>query len=665
MQSQKDQSREIEVIIGPGLPMPSILRDLGQERGLEKTEMTTSHDESSVRAVSGIQNYLRRLYGRVCDSLGVEPNEDHRNAFVRESVRKIDDPTAFARRLGLAADEGATGGTGKRSRVPEGATFDEIVIEVRRSLLDLAQDGPRLSVFIHMVLPDYLDYVEGLPGVTPENRADLVLMCFTMRRAERATESLGRFVARVRGHLDVQDEDDRRVGFYQTLAGLGDVLLMPQAKDLYVHAVYYYHEVISHFWRGCESGQRLNDDGLVRIRNCIFNTIIIIMEVLQRGGRQVAAHGLEAFARAGVMCQARIHAVDRTAREMGEPASEKYVSRVLGVDPGNMRREHLACIEGMARLHAVWPWLGLLERPLFQIAAACAIVGQDKHDSTVPSRLFNATVSLLRARNEARDGSEVHEDGALHAAFIGEKAVRARGVLAGLGLYAALNEGVDLTDVFVERSGLSCAVNCYAACSDLTLSAADRDALAELVASMSELQVRASTLPREAQTDMERLSASLRGMNLETHFRAPGGEQFNKTKAIECARDALRALLKGFGREEHVEIGLPDWRDDVSAAARFAFVSAFGEERIDQASGLLLQKVGSIVKDSAEVETALQKAYAEFASPAWGEPGKPLLAKVAELGVDDTRWKQVARECVIETPSLADAIRRGDQPDWW
>ncbi|MCW5776343.1 MAG: hypothetical protein KIS87_07900 [Phycisphaeraceae bacterium] len=593
-------------------------------------------------------------------SLDLESQYTLMNEFVNMVLLGLDEPWSLEQRLGGRADPGESGSAEKSSRITPGTTYGDIVIEVRRSLLDLAQDGARLSVFVHSVLPDSLGYIEQLPGITPENRADLALVCFTVRRAEQATPNLRRIIACIRGHLDGQSEDDRGEGFYQTLAGLGDVLLMPQSKELFVHAVYYYHEALSHYWRQCEAGRPVsesrNEDGIVRVRNCVFNTIIIIMEMLQRRNSPVAAHGLESIARVGVMCQARI-LQEYSATDVN------FASRLLGAARDDVRPVHLACTEAMARLHAAWPWLGLLDRPLLQVAAACAVMGKDRSDDSVPSRLFNATVSLLRARNEAKDGAGNREDAELLSAFVGEAAVRARGILAGLGLYAALSEGNGLADAFLGRSGLSCGVNFYAACSDLKLNESELAGLKELTASMSALAVVASTLPAGARNDIDRLRASLKEMNIP--FDLPEGGRYDRDRAVESAKRALAALLNGFGSGATTTFDAADWREDVSSAARLAFVSAFGKEYVDRANRLLLTQVERIVSESADVEQAFLAAYKDFASERWGEPGNSPLVKVQALEINQLHWERVAGECVIKTPSLADAIRQGDPPDWW
>lgn len=501
-------------------------------------------------------------------------------------------------------------------------------------------DPRRVAALFMSKLPSILEEAERRRGWTAENRVDLVLHFFIVRAPEAATPALKHLMALLRGHMDQQREDARGDGYYQSVAAIGDVVAMAGRK-YFVESVFYYHEVLSHYWRQCREGRALSEQGRLRVRNCLFNILTGAMDVLQRSEQSVDVTGLQTMAQAGVVMHADLAEVKAGLRD-------DYLSRfVRGMGTERFEGVQMSTIQGMARAHGAWPQHLEGERAVLQTAAACTALVRDVDQALVPTMLFNAAVDLLRNSRTAASERLRGPAGAL-----------ARALLTGGGLLAA-SESSDgsIEDAIGTRHGLQCAVNLFGAATELGWNEGSRKLLHQLGEVVLSARGRIRE-PRDA--DFSRIASSLRslGMQQATMTSNPTvGELKDRTRAV------LRELA-GSGQPPQ-PIDMSDWRLTVADAARIGLIHGLGEEGFRAAWGHIWNLAARISEESQHPAAAFAAAYERFAARRWGEAGSGPLAGIQGLDVTAEQWARMPSEAIKPAPSLASAIRLLDTPDWW
>ncbi|MBL8765240.1 MAG: hypothetical protein JNM07_13325 [Phycisphaerae bacterium] len=523
-------------------------------------------------------------------------------------------------------------------------TIADATVLYRDQLRRMADNPQGLGLVFARLLPAVLRQAASLPGITPESFSDLVLVTFTIRPPARLTGALKKLIAHIRGHLELQEPADRRDGYYQTVAALGDFVLMPStSRDL--AGLYYYHEVLSHYWREVKAGRPLSEEGVRRVAVCLFNTLVALADALQYIDPSIPLQALEPFARIAVVR-------DAAPSDGGDSTrSDWLVQFTPNGQPGKVGPNEMSILQRIARLSNAFGSFKSPDRVVLRVACACVGLGLRRVDRSVPAELFNASVELLKNRAERAAGQSAR------------KLTLARAILNGLGLWAALEiSGGSAVRAFLLDSGLSCSVNFLGACSDLNWDGPDREKLTRVVQSI--LAVRNEVPGDIAGVDFGRIGGSLADLNMERVSAAP------KVDLPALSKDLRQVIEVLIGRLETRDAAGPaaattDWRDWLTLCARDAVREALGAEGFVAAWGKVWGLVGEISAGSGEIARIFLGVYSPYAARTWNDPGKTPLTLLPELKMGQTQWEQWAKELSIPTPSLADAVAALGQPDWW
>lgn len=540
----------------------------------------------------------------------------------------------------------------------------DALVGARVVFSEAAADSALLANRFGQLLLQQLPYYESLPGWTHENRADLVLTPFTQRPPSRNTPRLKFLIGSIRGHMDLQPEPLRQDGYYQTVAGLADVLMMPRDGRGIREAVFLYRDVASHYHRvvskasehpaASESptGPKLSESARTRVRNCVFNTVLAVLDELQLEAPQFQAEKLEPFARIAVVMQTSVS-------EDMPSAVPKGLERFAGPD-SQIQPTDVAVLSLVGRLPGVWRGLESKHHAMLATAAACAALDKGPGLDSV-TLIFNAAVDFLRAARQAREGRRPDL-----AKFDEQDGIRARALLAGLGLVVSLTDARSFRAGLVERQGISCAVNFLGAASDIKLQQSDdpEGRFAPAVRTVAGCLL--ATRPEIGlgnEPAFGRVDAALADLNLRD---LAGDPSATPERMRTAAIDVLNVIL-ALAKEPPIGAsGTPPEALDsqIGRAARASFRLVLAEN-LDSTWKAVWDRIRQLASESKDPESVFRTEYAPFATSSWGEAGTPLDLGVQSMRTTPEQWEQIAQSMVLPTPSLAEAVARVSPPDWW
>ena len=519
--------------------------------------------------------------------------------------------------------------------------LDQVMAQTQATVKELAGTPAVLRSFLSSVLAPTLQRFERQSTATPEELVDLVLMPLASHFTPR-DEGVRHFVAELRNCMDKQALDDRKEGWYQTIAAMGDWLgeLTDSAESCH-QAIAYYHGVLC----AC---QTLSPRRIGVVANNMAGRLDLLSDHAETRRVCNRLHALSVIASfkdsPPLEDDERGDMVVQLFRRFGFAGASEDISKPMAFS-------HVVLT--MANVSNAWinldatvtgkdgatehdeDWLALISALAGTLGA---VLNPPEDYRRIAATLFNAGVCFSRLT----DTKSMPE----------RQSADSRVVLNALGLVWALRKSNgDMPVALSEMNGLSCTVNLFGALLKSGTSLT-QDRLVQLRNFARSVQSWRPNIPFEEQLDYRRLDSAWEKLHLGT---IDASEPVPHGQFVEH----LQALFSSFFDRNWQDLFSLDEEKAAYATAEIAGKTlsyALGSDAMTGFCGELLELAMRLsdIASKADGTTWVPFYTGRTGTDALSSYEGPLV----ESGVlDAEQWDSVLKSSNISTPSLYHVLR--------